>query len=421
MGKQYTLTQLSFAGADPVEEDGLVWKEVLKTGRWETTPGPNQQPVDRPFIVTKDGETSVSDKEVRLGLDTLMKGFEEGAMDSVTVPLSHNDGVLENTGFVRKLKIEGEGDEASLMAGIEFTEPEVKEKAKNGSLSNTSCGILFDYMNKGDKKVYPAALAHVAHTPRPWLSGLAPFKAAFSEELPEDDEVQKILAFSHEDADFEEEVEETEESSSADGADEGSDEEASADSEENVVVEEEKSPLELAQAERQKRLALAEEADADSLEDAPEGGVEDMDAKELQIKLSEEKAAREAAEKRAREAERKARVSDIEARVLELGESGLDKYPGTLKEIRKIMLSDDGQPAVLLLSEETGKEGENITATDIVERVIASLPHTEDGKLNLSEQALVEGDRDKPKTEEEEEEESSVDERTKKAQEFLDL
>lgn len=81
-----------------------------------------------------------------------------------------------------------------------------------------------------------------------------------------------------------------------------------------------------------------------------------------------------------------ARRQTVERRVEEIGAMGLSEHPGLLKEIRNIMLSDDGQPA-LMLSEDGSGKAESLTASDIVERIIAAMPKKDD-RIALSEQAF---------------------------------
>lgn len=90
------------------------------------------------------------------------------------------------------------------------------------------------------------------------------------------------------------------------------------------------------------------------------------------------------------------RTGDVEKKIEEWSEAGLKPYPGFLKTARQIMLSDDGNVAALLLSDD-GKSKEKVTATDIVERLINSFPKTDEGKLELSQQAdLGSGDHTPP-------------------------
>lgn len=95
-------------------------------------------------------------------------------------------------------------------------------------------------------------------------------------------------------------------------------------------------------------------------------------------------------------AELKARTrkSEVDARIDELKELGLNERPSALKLYREVMLSDDSGPAVVLLSED-GKEKEKLTATSILDRFIEAIKGSDD-KVVLSDQALVTGDDDKP-------------------------
>ncbi len=91
----------------------------------------------------------------------------------------------------------------------------------------------------------------------------------------------------------------------------------------------------------------------------------------------------------------KTREEEVEGKVKEWGELGLSALPGFLKTARQIMLSDDGNVAALMLSDDGKKE--KVTATEIVERLVDSLPKTEEGKVELSAQLdLGNGDHEKP-------------------------
>jgi hypothetical protein len=75
--------------------------------------------------------------------------------------------------------------------------------------------------------------------------------------------------------------------------------------------------------------------------------------------------------------------SQVDGRIAQFSEDWKE-HPALLKVIREIMLSDDGGPA-LLLSEEgsDSDEPEKLTATDIVERLMAVVPKP---SVKLSEQ-----------------------------------
>jgi hypothetical protein len=179
--------ELFFADGDVKEEEGLIWKEVLREGVWKYRPGAGAKPIPIPLKVVA-GNT---DEQGQIGMADLIAAFEDGAVDHVTVPTSHEDKPQDNTGYVRKLKIEGKDGKKKLLAGIEFTEPDIEEKAQRGSIAGSSCGIMFDYVRKDSGKKYGKVIGHVALTNKPWINGMKPFgmdAAEFSE-----DEIVSLL------------------------------------------------------------------------------------------------------------------------------------------------------------------------------------------------------------------------------------
>jgi hypothetical protein len=173
------------------EQDGLVWKEVLREDQWAYRPGVGQKPIAVPLRVV----AGHSSQKGQIGMEDLIDAFEDGAVDHVTVPTSHEDKPHENTGFVRKLrKATGQGGKTRLLAGIEFTEDDIKGKAKRGSIANTSVGVLFDYIKKDSGKKYNQVLGHVALTNKPWINGMQPFGVAASEDYTDDEIVPLMLA-----------------------------------------------------------------------------------------------------------------------------------------------------------------------------------------------------------------------------------
>lgn len=113
---------------------------------------------------------------------------------------------------------------------------------------------------------------------------------------------------------------------------------------------------------------------------------------------------------------------DLEKRVEELKEAGFAEMPGTLAYYRDIFLSEDGEVATVLLSHdddgnETGKK--SLTATELIDGFIASIPTDKEGKILLSGQALDTGNNEKPpevelSDEEEARDPEKVEERTQK-------
>jgi hypothetical protein len=175
----------------------LIWKTVLRTGSWRYRPGPGQRPIAKPLNVIAGHSDN---PKLIIGLADIVDAFNDGAIEHVTVPTSHEDRVEENTGFIRALKIDADPKrpgESRLRAGFDFTEDEVEAKVLNGSIANTSVGLYFDYVRKDDGREYKVALAHVALTNHPWINGMEPFGSL---EASEDVEVVSL--------EFEEQTEE---------------------------------------------------------------------------------------------------------------------------------------------------------------------------------------------------------------------
>lgn len=71
---------------------------------------------------------------------------------------------------------------------------------------------------------------------------------------------------------------------------------------------------------------------------------------------------------------------NVDDRISGWSSKGLNRLPGVLKTARRIMLEDDGGPALVMhLSEEEGNGQREMTASGIVEMLIESLPLSEDG------------------------------------------
>lgn len=172
------------------EEDGLVWKTIIREGKFAYSPGGKGKPVNKPITVVKSG---VSDpKSLTISIEELKNNFDNETVEHVTVPTSHEDKVTENTGFVRKMRVANdEKGRQILQAGIDFTEPDVKEKALRGTIANISSGIVFDHIHKESGKKVGAVVLHAALTNHPWLNGLKPFGVNASENY-------NIISFSEE-------------------------------------------------------------------------------------------------------------------------------------------------------------------------------------------------------------------------------
>jgi hypothetical protein len=185
------LAEMFFDGKDyKVGDDGLIYKTLLREGEWKYSPGPGQVPINKPIRVVKEGTSDGRSRTISIG--EIKNNFDAGIMEHVTVPKTHDDKVDENTGYVKALKIGAdENGRATLDAGFDFTEPDIKEKVLRGTIANTSAGVLFDYVHKESGKKFNSVLAHAALTNHPWLNGMKPFGIEASDNL-------EVVAFSEE-------------------------------------------------------------------------------------------------------------------------------------------------------------------------------------------------------------------------------
>jgi hypothetical protein len=183
-----SLGALNFAGGDAEEEDGLIWKDILRTGKWTHTPT-SKGVVKKQLQIIRDGDSDPTAGVI--SLSELYKNFDEGAVPYVTVPLSddqedHKNIARLNTGFVRKLQLIDRDGESVLRAGIDFTEPDVKGKVLRGTIPDVSAGIPFNVIRRSDNRVFNTVLDHVCLTRKPFVEKLVPFgiAAADGDELP---------------------------------------------------------------------------------------------------------------------------------------------------------------------------------------------------------------------------------------------
>lgn len=193
------LAELFLSGPSSTDEDGHVWKTIMREGFWNVSPS-SEGGKARPIKVVAEGPSDA--RNLILSMAELKENFENGAVEHVTIPASHKDTVLENTGFIRKLRFgKDEQGRTTLEAAMDFTEPDVKEKALRGTIANTSAGVLFDYIHKESGKKFRSVLAHAALTNRPWLNGMKPFGVNASDDL-------KVIGFSEDQTDTSERREE---------------------------------------------------------------------------------------------------------------------------------------------------------------------------------------------------------------------
>lgn len=186
---QSAMNEIRLSGSDAEESEGLVWKNILRTGTWNSMPT-TKGVIKKKLKIVKDGVTDIAAGVI--SLTELLQNFEDRAVPYVTVPLSddekdHKNIARLNTGLVKKLKLVQEGDTAFLRAGIDFTEPDVKDKVLRGTIPDCSAGIPFGVTRRSDDKFFSSVLDHVCLTRKPFVDGLGPFGIAAADsdtELP---------------------------------------------------------------------------------------------------------------------------------------------------------------------------------------------------------------------------------------------
>jgi hypothetical protein len=492
MGESPLMSEIHFAtGAVEEEGSGFVLKEVLRTGEWPVIPTATGM-LKKPLKIIRDGVSSREDG--RIALSELVTNFQAGIPRSVQVPLSdeehkdHKNITRLNTGFVRDLWITDEGDTSKLVAKIQFTEPEIKEKTLRGTFEDVSCGIPWNLKVRG--RAHGACLEHVCLTNKPFIDGLGPFLA-----LSDDDEKHVEVEIEHFGA-----IQAPEKEADESGTDEAESAEhrpTPADSDHSSEAENESSesaeePLTFNAQREQIREALHGEfglsLDYEVVDIAPEAALvrnrianltwtvpfEVKDQKlsvspvadwveneetsaEPPRQLSELERARQLRELRLGQLsttnkggqqmstlsldgvelsdDQRAAIQNVldenatlrkdnregkaEKRVAELSELGLNERPGALKLYRQVFLSDDGGAAIVLLSDD-GQEKERLTALDILDRFIEAVKGS-DGKVVLSDQALVSGNDIKPPNDAEGEAEKPLEDRVADAKQALGL
>ena len=316
-------------GGDVTEEDGVIWKTIMREGTWEYSPGPGGRPVNRPITVTKDGTSDA--RNFRISLEELKNNFEVGVKDHVTIPLSHDDKVHENTGFIKALRINTDKKgRAVLEAAHEFTDKKIKEKVLEGSIANVSAGILFDYIKKDTGKKFNAILGHSALTNSPWLNDMEDFRKALNagEDL-------EIISFS----------EENEQGNTSNS-------DTTAINKGGVIV--------------------------STLEETPE--VKNTFFEDLGLSEDEVKARLD----RLEAVEAEVRKNRIDAKLAAWKDEG--KAPAVLMAAEEALNADNGVVAINL--SENGKET-SLTLSEVVERLVAASPNVELEKEVVGEEGLA--------------------------------
>lgn len=164
------------------EEKSLIWAPILRSGMLATRPGPNGEKKHDPLVFVPG---LAQDPRKEIGLQNLYDSYKAGAIQHVTIPTSHENGVLDNTGFIKDLKIvdsKRRPGEKVLVAAHDFRDPDVLKKVRLGTIANRSCGIVYDYVNTETGTKYEQVIDHVALTNRPWVTGMTPYGEIESED-----------------------------------------------------------------------------------------------------------------------------------------------------------------------------------------------------------------------------------------------
>ena len=181
--------EIHLASSAPTETNGLVQKEILRTGHWPVIPTRGGI-VKHPLRIIRDGKSD-QDQGI-IALSELVENFERVGQ-RVQIPLTedqddHRNQIRTNTGFVERLEIVDHGaDDSRLVAIMNITEPDVREKVLRGTYSDVSCGIPWQFRSRGEE--YGAVLEHVCITNRPFISGLGEFLALSDGDNPVEREV----------------------------------------------------------------------------------------------------------------------------------------------------------------------------------------------------------------------------------------
>jgi len=145
--------------AEPDEDDGLVWKEIIHPGSW------HKMDTGRVVEVTADI------------IEAAYEAFKNGLPKYVSVPAGsyHPDQVAaeDNRGFVQKLKIVGD----KLFGGFKFTNPDTQAAVEDGSIADCSVYLEPDVIHPETGEKFGWALTHVLLTNNPLVQDLEPFGA----------------------------------------------------------------------------------------------------------------------------------------------------------------------------------------------------------------------------------------------------
>jgi hypothetical protein len=176
------------------EDREMIWAPILRSGMLATRPGPNGEKKHEPLVFVPG---LASDPRKEIGLQNLYDSFKAGAIQHVTIPTNHDNGVLDNTGFIKDLKIvdsKKRPGEKVLVAAHDFRDPDVRKKVELGTIANRSCGIVYDYVNTESGQSYDQTIDHVALTNRPWVTGMTPYGELDGDEFGDREVVPMLLS-----------------------------------------------------------------------------------------------------------------------------------------------------------------------------------------------------------------------------------
>jgi hypothetical protein len=151
--------------AEPDEDDGLIWKEIIHPGKW---------------FKVDTGRVIEITKEI---IEAAYAAWEAGFPKYISVPTdSHHEDQggdvppESNRGFVRKLKMIGD----RLFGGFQFTDPEVAYDVQVGNIADCSVSLIPNLVHPKTGDKLPWVLQHVLLTNDPLVQDLAPFGVAAS-------------------------------------------------------------------------------------------------------------------------------------------------------------------------------------------------------------------------------------------------
>ncbi len=470
--------EIHCAGTAITEKDGKLYKGILRTGHWPVTPTPFGK-IKKPLTIVATGKSDPAKGIISLDeIYSNFKAGNGPKKIQIPLSdeekKDHKNTTALNTGFVRDLKLEEEDGVTHLVAEMDFTEPEVKAKALRGTYSDVSSGVphhteygaflehvcitnqpfidnLKPWLVASDA---PAAVAdaeivhHVLETP---ASEVEPKKEndpsrvrvtygtvlkgvdkAIEEKFGATGIDYKMLDANDETVTLEHKLSGTtwtigytvedaevilapfDEWTIVEKQDEGTAEPPPETAPRSPHPSTGDADLDAAREDREMRLAASAHTTTNRTGDAPMTVISraELDALGLNdeqraafLKLHNENTTLAASNKEA----------DAAKRIKELEDLGFSDRPGALKLYRQVFLSDDGGPAIVLLSDDGSEAKEKKSALEILDAFIdAQIGST--GKVEFSDQHIQQPGDVKPPINHEK---PPLDQRVKDATDFL--